>query len=184
MAFVVVVLIANLVVHGGGNGAGVVLGLVMAVTALRLQTYFVKRDLCDWRDMSAMGRWGTAVAAAVVPLAAGFVAPIVVIVALVVWVRSGFPVGGVSLPSAKTADAGSGFGSWWGGDRVVTDAAGQPAWVGDEQVTSGADGRPAWVGDREVIYGVGGRMAWVGDDQVTHGSDGTTPTWVGDQKID
>lgn len=181
MVFVFVFVIGNLAVNGA-NIATVVLVLVPGVTAIGLQVYFIRRVLYDWSGMSEMARWGNGFAAAIVPLAAGFVAPLVLVVAVIVWVRAGFPVGGFGSSSPRSAGSESGFGSWWG-DRVLNGSDGRPIRVGDEEVKYGADGKPVWVGDREVTYGVDGRMAWVGDAEVVHGGDGSSPKWIGDQEV-
>ena len=181
MLLVLAIFIGNVATSPGGFD--IVLLLLMAAIALGLQGYYFKRVLSEWDGMTNGKRWWTAFAGVMVPPTVAFVAPIVAALALFLWIVSIFFGEGTSgRSSRRSTSSGPNFGSWWGEDRVISGAHGQPIWVGDDEVKYGADGKPAWVGEREVKYGSDGNPVWVGDDEMTYGGNGT-PKWVGDREI-
>lgn len=181
----VVVFLLNL--GNVGDGWELATVLIMFPVAFALQGYAARRIYVDWSGWNAGARAGWVVGAIVLPLLAGFLAPIVVVIGVVALIRSiwggqigagwaAFGPGGSDRPAPTT-----GLGAWWGEDAVRYNDEGRASWVGERPVLW-SGGRISWVGDEQVQYGSDGRMTWIGDREVVTGSDGS-PVRVGRDQV-
>lgn len=168
------------------DGLELTVVLIMFPVALALQGYAARRIYVEWPAWSGIVRAGWVTGALVLPLVAGFLAPIVLVIGAIALARSIWG-GQIGAGWAAFGSAGSGRGSaadlgtWWGDDAVRYNDDGRASWVGDRPVLW-SGGRISWVGDEQVQYGSDGLMTWIGDREVVTRSDGS-PSWIGRDQV-